>query len=283
MLSINPPGLSFVDVYTACVQHRRSPTLRNNLTAEWPRVSNRAALYQNRAIQGQLFSIPEEEPTIVTMTALCSLYDDVLVRSERPTYDAIISGSPYRRCPFCGTGFVRTVDHYLPKETFPDFALLPVNLLPSCMDCNKIKHVYNAQTEDTQLFHPYFDNWSEYDFLRAEVIVSDGIDITYYIDETALPENLANRAANHFEVFQLDSLFSAYAARELVSKKTDFALTFGDGDSESLRIDLQQESASRSQFGRNTWQSVLFRELALSEPFYQGGFTHIESPVVVES
>lgn len=58
-----------------------------------------------------------------------------------------------RRCPFCGqlletsgktVSDVPTadLDHFFPKYIYPQFALLPQNLIPTCMECNRIeKHV----------------------------------------------------------------------------------------------------------------------------------------------
>ena len=58
-----------------------------------------------------------------------------------------------KRCPFCGqlletsgktVSDVPTadLDHFFPKSKYPQFALLPQNLIPTCMECNRIeKHV----------------------------------------------------------------------------------------------------------------------------------------------
>ena len=58
-----------------------------------------------------------------------------------------------KRCPFCGqlletSGKANSevptadLDHFFPKSKYPQFALLPQNLIPTCMECNRIeKHV----------------------------------------------------------------------------------------------------------------------------------------------
>lgn len=43
------------------------------------------------------------------------------------------------RCPFCGISELSTLDHYLPKELYPEFSVFPKNLVPSCAVCNTRK------------------------------------------------------------------------------------------------------------------------------------------------
>lgn len=55
-----------------------------------------------------------------------------------------------KRCPFCGQLLESSsksdsdvpsadLDHFFPKFEYPQFALLPQNLVPTCMECNRIE------------------------------------------------------------------------------------------------------------------------------------------------
>ncbi len=58
-----------------------------------------------------------------------------------------------KRCPFCGQLLETSgktdsevptadLDHFFPKAKYPQFALNPQNLIPTCMECNRIeKHI----------------------------------------------------------------------------------------------------------------------------------------------
>jgi site-specific recombinase XerC len=108
--------------------------------------------------------------------------------------------------------------------------------------------------------------------LRANVEITETVNISYYVDTSALPADVGPRAANHFRILQLDLLYSVCAARELVSKRADFVRTFGGGDSMALQADLLSEFESRRIPTANSWQPVLYRELAANPEFYEGGF-----------
>ena len=45
-------------------------------------------------------------------------------------------------CPNCTIEKVASLDHYIPKEEFPEFSVNPLNLIPSCTTCNSKKNEY---------------------------------------------------------------------------------------------------------------------------------------------
>lgn len=70
---------------------------------------------------------------------------------EEINYNALLS------CPFCGGDGARTIEHYLPQKSYPEFAVFSLNLMPSCGDCNRKRNDSNKYGALIQLLHPYFD------------------------------------------------------------------------------------------------------------------------------
>lgn len=62
-----------------------------------------------------------------------------------------------KSCPFCGGDGARTIEHYLPKECYPEFSVFSPNLMPSCGTCNQKRNEQNSYGAPIKLFHPYFD------------------------------------------------------------------------------------------------------------------------------
>lgn len=63
-------------------------------------------------------------------------------------------------CPSCGEeGAPDTLDHYLPKDSFPELAFSPINLVPMCSKCqNKKGEDYLSLNNSKAFLHPYYDD-----------------------------------------------------------------------------------------------------------------------------
>ncbi|WP_419205522.1 hypothetical protein [Photobacterium leiognathi] len=64
-------------------------------------------------------------------------------------------------CPACGEdGTPNTLDHYLPKDKYPEYAILSKNLFPMCDICQEKKSTKVLCDEGKRIFlHPYYDNF----------------------------------------------------------------------------------------------------------------------------
>jgi hypothetical protein len=71
-------------------------------------------------------------------------------------------------CPSCGEdGTPNTLDHYLPKDRFPEFAITAANLAPMCDICQGEKLTETLTPANERIFlHPYYD-----EFLDEQVVV----------------------------------------------------------------------------------------------------------------
>lgn len=60
-------------------------------------------------------------------------------------------------CPMCGSMHSGTLDHYLPKNGFPIFAVFSSNLVPACKCNSKRKETLTGANPNERVLHPYFD------------------------------------------------------------------------------------------------------------------------------
>lgn len=80
--------------------------------------------------------------------------------------------SAYRAsCQYCGIGEPETSDHYIPKELYPEYSVLPLNLIPCCPICNTLKSNKWLNKENRRQFiNLYFDYINKnVKFLYAEI------------------------------------------------------------------------------------------------------------------
>ncbi|WP_147445675.1 HNH endonuclease [Corallococcus aberystwythensis] len=71
----------------------------------------------------------------------------------------IRESSPDGNCPLCGSLGAGTVDHYLPKDEFPEFSIFSLNLVPACTFCNSAEKgkIFRGDSAPARIIHPYFD------------------------------------------------------------------------------------------------------------------------------
>lgn len=77
---------------------------------------------------------------------------------QKPVLQALRSRI-HQFCPACGEdGTPNTLDHYLPKQTYPEFSITAWNLFPMCDICQGEKGTKTVNAANERLFlHPYFD------------------------------------------------------------------------------------------------------------------------------
>lgn len=111
------------------------------------------------------------------------------------------------RCCLCSHRQASTLDHYLPRASYPEFSVLPLNLVPACWECNHTKgDVYLSQDGGPAFIHAYLDQGLDrIRFLFAELSVADGEPtVGYYVEPPVnLPDDLGLRIRSHFEELDL--------------------------------------------------------------------------------
>ncbi len=268
------------ELFAACATRTRSVADRTALLLQRPHVEARAASYLEHANRAALHEFAIEVPVGIPAAELSGVYDRVLVKGgERSTYVKLKGAARYGRCPLCAQRDVKTLDHYLTREDYPELAVVPANLVPCCSDCNHAKGTYRTTRGERLLFHPYFDDWSAHRLIKATLIFDEGLTVTYSVREAhGASETTLERARRHFYQLDLGNLYSKHAAVELVDRKVAFLETFQADGPEGLRNDLKIEVRSRRRRNINSWQSALYRALSRSDEFCAGGFQQIEDP-----
>jgi hypothetical protein len=168
------------------------------------------------------------------------------------------------------------LDHYLPKSIYAQFAILPINLIPCCRDCNFEKREVQPALAEEQTFHPYFDELGKDRWLFSEVIIQGGVSLSFFVcAPNHWPVILQARARRHFEIFKLGKYFSTYAATELSTLRERLDTIFQDKGVDAVKADLQLEAESARRANANSWKTAAYEALAAHDQFCNGGFSDI--------
>ena len=136
-------------------------------------------------------------------------------------------------CPYCNRSFTTTLvrgresristrpelDHYLPKNRYPHFALSILNLVPSCGTCNRLK-----SNRDERILYPYAEGMG--DRFRFETkpkgdmsyLIGAGVDFELRLSPCgSLEAGFRERAENSERLLGLTELYQG-AHRDFVSE-----------------------------------------------------------------
>lgn len=277
MLKLKRPAYAYAQTLTLCCN---GITGNNELLRKVNDASSHLELnvysYENSASTEELYTINPlqingvADPIIfmeLKKSDLIKLYSIYFVGQTKPArkiYDELMA-SANEKCPFCGgIGRPRNLDHYLPKAYFPQFAIAPLNLVPSCRDCNMDgKGEDFAIVASEQILHPYLDNERYYNEQWIFARYLPGVEgepaaIEYFVSPpNEWTELQKKRVIKHFNDFNLSLRYSKEASARLVTLLEQFdSLIKIPLDKETSKNVIFQTVIDKSPF-INHWERVM--------------------------
>jgi hypothetical protein len=277
MLPITKPTFDLSAHFQRCASATRNVQLRGRLLASEARVVEDSVKYDEAGQNGTIFSMVNSPPASASDAELTDLYSRSMVRRNSPgrsTYDALTHAAPYGICPLCGQRPVSSLDHYLPKEHFPKLAVSPVNLVPSCMDCNHLKRSFVPASASEQLLHPYFDHDISDHWLKADVTHDTGqAVVNFHADPPiAWGQPRSARLLNHFSRMELASLYSIYGTSELELARVSINRILESGTSIDVARHFHDCWLDRFQVNKNSWQAATYAAFSVDVRICSGEF-----------
>jgi 5-methylcytosine-specific restriction endonuclease McrA len=181
-------------------------------------------------------------------------------------------------CPYCRLSESATLDHYLPKDMYPEFSVFPQNLVPSCAYCNSTKNdlILNDEKNCLLFLHPYFDKVSASTFLTLTFkIIPNAILLSYKVSKTSdMTEKEFTQISKHFQILKLGERYRKMAIDTLRERRFGLENLFNSvGKEKAVSQYLQEEAKSIAAYlGGNNWRAVLFKTLSSDEQFCNRGF-----------
>ncbi|WP_129856382.1 HNH endonuclease [Streptomyces albidoflavus] len=281
MWQVDRPKYTAGNSFRVCISRIQDPELKKRLRKAETFVITAAASYAASAESVTLHSLEQGDfiPDGVTKEELTSVYTSRMAKKKavgRHIYDELILAAEDGRCPLCGQRPVSTLDHHLPKTLYPALVVDPLNLVPACADCNKLKRDVAPHSSEEETIHPYFDKIECDPWLRADVIDVAPAAVRFSVSP---PENwsstLTKRVRHHFKTFGLASLYASQAAQEVGNIRYYLTQLYeADTTQGAQRVSdhLREQAESRRQAHINSWQTATYSALADSSWFCQGGF-----------
>ena len=288
------PARTYTEMLNKCSEGMLQINVRNNFIAQFPFLLHKERQYQSLISVGQLFTyartFPLTNTTVVagnlTKTKLENLYGNNLRNPDKPArvyYDDMLVSSG-EKCPFCGDiGQTKNIDHYLPIAHYPEFSVMPINLVPSCRDCNMgEKGQIFAEDEEHQVIHPYIDK----DIFFREQWVFANFDseapgaISFYVE---CPESWRQedkyRARYHFTLLNIANRYRLEAGKhlsEVITQRNSFAKVIRRSHPTTTPQQIQSDFIEAylqpiidSNDFPNYWKRIMYQCLANSVEFFR--------------
>jgi len=278
MIKLEPPDLDAGDVFTLCISCVRNPVLKARLASVTPDVILASNNFEDLANQIRLFDFVREAVIggVVTTSEMEAVYTQRMVPKTAPgrtAYDKLMSLASSGKCPLCAQRDASTLDHHLPKAHYPVLAVTPLNLVPSCKDCNKAKLASLPTNAYEETLHPYFDDVDGDRWLFASVQTTAPASLKFFVDP---PDHwdavLVARVRLHFKTFGLGDLYAAQGADELLNIRHQLRMIHDTGGAATVRRELLARAESARTLRVNGWRVSAFEAFAESNWFCNGGF-----------
>ena len=233
------------------------------LGGKYRKKAKRAKLYKIQPLQNSNL------PVIGNLTGidLIKLYGTYMVPEKNPArkiYDALMIEAR-NGCPFCGgIGIPRNIDHFLPKSDFPQFSVLPLNLIPSCRDCNVEKGNQFASIANDQIIHPYLDKprFFKKQWIYANYHEGDVGHFEYYVKPprywSRVNKDRVNKHFNDFDIAGRYAIRAGQMHRTVINQINN--LIDKDTSKEDIIKDLLIPGMKNCDFV-NHWQYVMYQAL----------------------
>lgn len=175
-------------------------------------------------------------------------------------------------CPYCGYGKTEEIDHYIPKENFPEYTLLPTNLIPLCNKCNKKKgEKFLDSNKKRDFINFYYDDIDKYQFLDIIFTydssdLKNSINIEYNVDYNRIPNIYLKKIIEHHFYF-LDLLDTyANAANDEIEELVNTICNQSNNDKNAIKTTLLmtiegKKNSRLKEEGNNDWKYLLYNEL----------------------
>ena len=285
MRNLKAPVLKAATIFDDCVNGIGNAGKRADFLLAKTSIVNAEADYSNAATNHVLFQLPpslEENHEILLFNLskeeVKNLYSTHMVpggKFARQHYDKLIVSSPLRRCPFCGFGRATTLDHFLNKADYPWLAIVPINLIPACKDCNHGKGSMRALCANDQTIHPYFEDFaiSRDQWLFASVTETSPVTIAYRVEvPNAWAKALRVRVERHFADFDLGARFSVEAATELGGLRLTLKALCAIAGKATVIQHLTAVASGEQENFKNSRKTALYQALSKSDWYVDGGF-----------
>ncbi len=196
------------------------------------------------------------------------------VRTHHDNFTSTSRRIYHNKCPYCVLSEPNTLEHILPREDYPEYAVHVYNLIPCCSKCNSHKGqaVREPATGNPFTLNFYYHNPDEFEFLKVKCSLdTKGKPIfTYFLSfpDTADPI-LQAIITNHFTRLHLLDRYNKEAISQYCALESMIKICCsGKNLPKALNVISDYLKALSDDYGINHYLIALYRCLLTSPQYH---------------
>jgi 5-methylcytosine-specific restriction endonuclease McrA len=228
-------------------------------------------IYKQNFDSNTLHNIAVDNKFHICKNDLLSLYDyqNRIVRNIRENINNQQLETIRNTCQNCTIDSVGTMDHFLPKTDYPEYAVNAYNLFPCCSKCNEYK---SRTTGNHKFLNLFLDKLPDIQYLFIDIIKdNDTLNFKFYLtnSQSKIDSLLFQKIEKHF-----DNLHLLQRMRDCsISYLSDFISSIRphycrNGKDYVIETVLEDIDELRKGYGFNYWKSSLKAGLIYSSYFW---------------
>lgn len=262
---------SFIDIINA----KKDSIVLNKLKAIEPDVLKRYTDYQSNFKSNSLVKLSDSLFGGDANLLKCYTSGGYKIAAIKKEIKDLQDKFSNEKCMYCQIKDPDSFDHYLPKDRYPEFCALALNLIPCCVTCNKKKDVYWKEGGETGIINFYLDSLPSKQVLFANISFSKHSDKTPSISFQLINKNKVDPKSfklfeRHYERLKLTDRYKEKSDSELSELRRTLN-SYGSKltDDGAMKSTLEYSLQLKKDYGINFWKGILFEELSKQKQFFK--------------
>jgi hypothetical protein len=271
---IPPINIDHAQELQDIIEAKRNGPTKRFLRRTRPAIVARYTDYINQFNASNLIPLANSAYPGDARVLACYLSGGTRIAAIKSAIEALQDEYSLDYCMYCRIGRPDSFDHYLPKDDYPEYCALALNLIPCCIRCNKKKDRYWKENGAAGIVNFYIDAMPIHQILFVNITFNAADNtpiVTFSIDNRNMIDvNVYNLFSRHYT--RLD-LLNRYK-REINSVTSEFKRTLDRwGQNISLannqQYTLEYAQSLKVDYGINYWKGIFFEELSTKAEFFQ--------------
>ncbi|MBE7646698.1 HNH endonuclease [Tenacibaculum finnmarkense] len=245
--------------------------IKDNLIKKKLLISSKFVYYKKKFDNNNLFTISAHGFIGKDKKHLLSLYSSkrkpiIELKKELTTNEL---NQRINDCPNCTIEKVSSLDHYIPKDEFPEYSVNPLNLIPCCSTCNSKKKENWKGDENLLFLNLYSETIPIVQYLFVEIISKT--EFTFQLKNTQnIDVNLFEIIESHYSKLDLLERFRENSD-EVISELDILISSFKYSINDTIELQKfinNHYSKIEARDGINKWKVVLVKAMLNSNVYF---------------